>query len=74
MSDEDEVVSDGEASHDAPWEQGGFLDPFSTDAFTREIENIAESDWDLDVDELWGAVPGDGGDAVGDAPDAEFFG
>ncbi|QMU97447.1 hypothetical protein FVO59_09615 [Microbacterium esteraromaticum] len=48
-------------------------DAFTPDAFTQEIENIAESDWDVDADLLWGddAPAADAGDSP---PDLDVFG
>ncbi len=30
------------------------FDAFDADIFTREIENVSASDWDVDTDLLWG--------------------
>lgn len=68
MSDE----PDTSPSDDAPWGGADLLDPFGADAFTQEIANISESDWDLDADEIWGDL--DGGQAdPGDLPDPGLF-
>ncbi|PKI89287.1 hypothetical protein CW368_13215 [Actinomycetales bacterium SN12] len=68
MSDE----PDATPSDDAPWGDAGLLDPFGADAFTQEIANISESDWDLDADEIWGGLAG-GLDGGGDLPGPELF-
>lgn len=44
------------------------FDVFGGDVFTREIENVSASDWDVDSDLLWGEpdAPDDpGADAIG---------
>ncbi len=43
------------------------FDAFGADVFTREIENVSASDWDVDTDLLWGepeALDEPGADAI----------
>ncbi|MGR7917674.1 hypothetical protein ACU045_06885 [Microbacterium sp. MAHUQ-60] len=74
MADEtDARGSDGVGQDPALWGDAGAFDPFATDLFTQEIANIAESDWDLDADEIWGDLDGTP-DVVDDADGSAFFG
>ena len=56
--------------------QGAFDDsPFGgldADIFTREIENVSASDWDVDTDLLWGD-PDAAGDQGADGVDSGFL-
>lgn len=69
MSDEPDVTPSDDG---APWGDADLLDPFGADAFTQEIANISESDWDLNADEIWGDLDDGQGDGT-DLPGPELF-
>lgn len=67
-------IVDGDPADEQPvidhFGAGAELDPFTSNAFTEEIQNVDEADWTgLDPDLLWGADPGDGPDADAAGPD-----
>lgn len=63
--------SDGRSSESSAFDDSSF-DGFGPDIFTREIENVSASDWDVDTDLLWGEpdVPDSPG---ADAIDTDFL-
>lgn len=74
MSDAHEAVPADDGMPDATWSDGALFDPLSTDAFSQELANIDESDWDVDADLLWGEDATGEVEPGGEAPGFDFFG
>ncbi|MEV7631582.1 hypothetical protein AB0N64_04135 [Microbacterium sp. NPDC089318] len=73
MADESDIRAWNGAEPDATfWGDVEQFDPLASDAFSQEIANISESDWDLDADEIWGDLDG-GQDGGVDPSGPEFF-
>ncbi|MFD5213404.1 hypothetical protein [Microbacterium sp. NPDC058345] len=75
MSEDWETRPGGDELDPAIWGDAGLIDPFTTDAFTQEIADIDESDWNLDVDAIWGGDVQANDASPGDLPSGpELFG
>ena len=60
MNTDPEAHQPGSEGSDDSFDAADAWDAFDADVFTREIENVSASDWDVDTDLLWGDL---------DAPD-----